>query len=185
MLARALALVALVAVLASYSSRFAHAMLWNEVGDAGDSILTAQDVGGGITAISGSLPMDFDSDWYKLTYDTAVAFTAFNLTRVPTEFAFSDITLYDSGGSVVANCAECFDVHANMGTAFINTILTAGTYYLALSDTEFGVPIGEYGLQFAPATVPVPAALPLFLSALAVGGLVVRRRRRAGAQAYS
>jgi len=58
----------------------------------------------------------------------------------------------------------------------LNTLSAMGTLSSG-GDTTYGV--GELSVEYVASSVPLPAGLPLLLSALAVGGVVSRRKKNA------
>jgi hypothetical protein len=75
--------------------------------------------------------------------------------------------------------------------ADLNTLLAGSVFDFALGGacstcssteqlwgTSSGVPAAHLDLEFAPSTVPLPAALPLFAGGLGMMALVTRRRKR-------
>jgi hypothetical protein len=87
---------------------------------------------------------------------------------------------FSDGTSITQNIATASGSFGNMffGVTGANALIDL----VSISTTD-PQGISNWDNFVVGATVPVPAALPLFLSALAVGGLVARRRRRAGAPA--
>ena len=166
----------------------AHALLWDETidggGDAGDTFATAQVVGPGVDQISGVLG-DGEKDYFKITIPGGDVTLSNLVAPGITGFSFSQIALFDITETQLNICGtgdSCFDQHANLGTTFLfEGGLTAGMYYIVLDDNFTGETNGAYTFDLSPTTVPIPAALPLFLSGLVAVGLVARRRRSAAA----
>jgi hypothetical protein len=107
------------------------AATWNETGDAGDSLFTAQStVGTGpLTQINGTLPSDSDLDLYLIRITDEANFLAYrNGALAQTD---PDIWLFDLSGNGVS---------FNNTTAFGQTGLTSanvtanGLYYLGVSN---------------------------------------------------
>lgn len=166
------------ALLALGIGSMASAATYNEIGDASDVMGGAQDVGVGTDAISGSLDDgDLDKDWYQLSYGMDVQFEASNLT--PFSLGFAAIRLYDSLGTVLANCGDCFFSDGGDNTTFLSASLTAGTYFLEVDEYASGPGnvTGTYNFDISTTTapVPLPAGLPLLLAGF--GALAVMRRR--------
>ncbi|MDY7012810.1 MAG: hypothetical protein SVX43_04275 [Cyanobacteriota bacterium] len=156
----------------------AGAMTFTEVGDAGSTITTAQDVGDGISKIEGVLsdiaPGTPDMDVFKLTYSTDVMFSAFNL--VPFSLEFGDIFLLDDGGTELFSCLDCFFFEGDAGTEIFGGLLTAGEYFLKVSDRTAGS-LGSYSVEItATSAIPVPEPVSvlglLAISAMGAGSLL-------------
>ena len=186
---KALALAVLVVGFTFNMAHPALALVWNETtdggGDAGSTFATAQVVGPGVNQITGSLP-DLDKDYFKITLP-AGNFDAFNLTNNGPGGSISSIALFDFGENQLAICNannNCFDTYNGTGDSFlIAGGLAPGMYYIVLDDIASSITTGDYSFEFSPATVPIPAALPLFLSGLALVGLVARRQNKQDSRA--
>src|SRR5882672_6330577 len=121
--------IGLVALITAHTTGLAAA--WNETGDAGDTLFTAQTtVGvGPLTQINGTLPTDSDLDVYLIRITNEANFLAYRngaLTQ-----ADPDLWLFDLSGNGVT---------FNNTTAFGQTGLTSanvtanGLYYLGISN---------------------------------------------------
>ena len=97
-----------------------------EVGDAGESLGTAQDVGGGTDLIDGSISQIGDVDMYRLVMGAGAFFAStVGLSNVDTQ-----LYLFDSNGfGIVGN-----DDAAGGGLqSRIDAVLNAGIYFLGIS----------------------------------------------------
>lgn len=121
----ALTAVAMLAVVAPK----AEATIFNEIGDAGDILPTAQNVGGGVNTIRGRiLPYPSrDVDLYELFFDEGGVFTAEVLFF---EGVDSELFFFDSQGfGILAND----DVDGSL-LSRLTTTIQAGTYYLGMGE---------------------------------------------------
>ncbi|MGD2181952.1 PEP-CTERM sorting domain-containing protein [Lusitaniella coriacea] len=159
------------------------AATFNEVGDAGSTIPTAQDVGDGIDKIEGSLDTVGgvpDTDIFKLTYSKDVMFSAFNL--VPFSLQFADIFLLNDTGSEVFSCLDCFFSEGDDGTEIFGGLLTAGEYFLKVSD-RFSSQFGSYSVEITTTevvSVPEPASMLGLLAIGAMGAGSALKRNKKG-----
>ncbi len=104
--------------------------VFNEIGDAGQLLGTAQSVGNGVTTINGSIYSPGDIDLFKLTF----AYTG-NVTfnGVVTSGALDpNIYLFNSSGNVLAGN----DNGGGFPNARITQFITPGTYYLSLGEYD-------------------------------------------------
>ena len=163
-----------VALAASLAAGSASAATFNEIGDAGDSIATAQAVTVGTTSILGSSELG-DDDMFALTYATDVLFEVSSITPITAQFA--DLFLFDGAGTELVSCLDCFFFHGGQATTVISLSIVAGTYYFLLND-RFDGTLGQYSFNVTettgPSPVPLPASSLFLLSGL---GLLMLRRR--------
>ncbi len=101
-----------------------------EVGDAGQSLTTAESVGASINAIYGTMNTSSDVDLYKLDL-TAGLFKASTVKGV-TNNLDTMLWLFDSNGKgIVGN-----DDSLSTSQSTISANLTAGSYYLGISNYD-------------------------------------------------
>jgi hypothetical protein len=106
------------------------AATWNETGDAGDSLFTAQStVGiGPLTQINGTLPHDADLDLYLIRITDEANFLAYRVAVAQTD---PDLWLFDlSGNGVTFNNTTAF---GQTGLTSVN-VTANGLYYLGVSN---------------------------------------------------
>jgi hypothetical protein len=151
--------------------------------------------GAGQTAVAGTAAGFFDD--YIFTISAATADSITSSITLPgtleidglqaTLFSYSageTIPLFVSnlppGGTEIGGWSTAFNSGGASGSVTVipTTTLTAGTYALEIKGTVSGSAGGSYSgvLDAEPASVPLPAALPLLLSGL--GGLGLWSRRR-------
>ena len=118
----------------------AHAVVYTEPGDAGQTLTTAANTGlsvggtGTLTGVSGTIGTSTDADLYKFTINSTVTFTAAAAGGASSVAGNGNIDtslfLFDSlGNAIIAN-----DDQSNTNYQGSLTIsLTAGTYYLGIS----------------------------------------------------
>jgi hypothetical protein len=133
----------------------AHAQVWNEVGDAGDLIATAQaTVGGGpLVTLNGTLSSPADVDVYCITAGPAPRIPGLPIASLQcVVMQGPNIWMFDANGVGVATNETC---SGGMKALTTSTVPAGGqgTFYVAVS---------YYGLN------PVAAAGPIWLPA--VGG---------------
>jgi hypothetical protein len=175
--------------------------IYTEVADAGDTIGTAQGVGGGVSQINGTLirPAD-NADLYRLAFGSPGALTVTVTSWVSSDR--SELFLFDAAGHGII-CQQgynTFTVSVSPGTyllAFssdldqaVNNLgeswspggggWTAGTTldHFDNAGTEHG---GAYSVTLSMDTVsavPLPSAAWMGLGTLGVLGLLAWRRRR-------
>lgn len=181
--------VAQISIFTGICTSSANAATFTETTDAGASIATAVEVGPGFDAIKGfqyastsALPHDL-RDFFKLTFNTDVSFTAYDLVWPVTNPANASVHLYDASGTPLSECFNCFHTEANEGTEILSADLSMGTYFIEMRNTtgtEESKQLGLYQFSFAAVVVPEPASLMLLgFAGLAV--LTTRCRRRAHA----
>jgi hypothetical protein len=111
------------------------AISYAESGDAGQTIGTAQNVGGSIDQINGTISPGNDVDLYEFSFNSNVNFTAstVGLANFDTElFLFNSL-----GGGIIAND------DALGFQSIITGSLSAGTYYLAIGSFDLLAIDGE------------------------------------------
>lgn len=109
----------------------AHAQVWNEIGDAGDLVSTAQvTVGtGSLTTINGTLGSPSDVDLFCIeVFAPRVILTIAALQCVTHQGP--NIWVFDANGLGVTTNATCSGGSKAVGTNFMGS---AGTYYVAVS----------------------------------------------------
>jgi hypothetical protein len=186
----------------------ASAATYNEVGDAGATIATAQAVAAGTTTINGSLQSPFDVDLYSFTLASATSIVIDGLGWALSGID-SNLILFDGLGHGIFG-----DDDSGPATleSRISLTLAAGSYLLAYGDNNiysydslnhyvigdddgfvgltsnthdhfmaYGGRTGAYQINFSTA-VDGPAAVPLPASLplmlVAVGGMAGLRRAR-------
>lgn len=118
----------------------ASAVTFNEVGDTGQTLSTAQTVGEGSDQISGTISSSTDVDLYKLSLPSG-SFSA--STQGGSSFD-TELYLFDSiGKGIVFND----DVTGFSAPSFIQATLAAGDYYLAITGWD-NAPISSGGKIF-------------------------------------
>lgn len=119
----------------------AQAATFTEVDNAGQSLLTAQDVGVNINAILGRLNTTTDVDLYKLNLNAGL-FAATTVRNV-TNNLDTMLWLFDTKGKgIVGN-----DDSSNTSQSTIIANLNAGTYYLGISNYDLQ-PTSSLGFIF-------------------------------------
>lgn len=119
------------------------AIPYNEVGDAGQTLGTAQSLGGNVTRINGFLAED-SADLFQFTWGGGVfgADTRLNGTEFDTQ-----LFLFDSQGRGIRSNDDGFIFIFYTDDAALERTLAAGSYYLGISgfNTE---PFGAGGAIF-------------------------------------
>lgn len=123
----------LAACVAVLSATVAHAQTWNEAGDAGDLVATAQSTAGSgpLQTINGSLASPTDVDLYCVHL---VAVPPANLPLVQLQCVVlqgPNVRLFDAAGNGVLMNETC--AGGNKTILAPNVSLAAGTYYVAVS----------------------------------------------------
>jgi hypothetical protein len=132
--------------------------------------------------------------------DLAIAADGSSIVNAPLDDPY--IALFENNGSAIGSLTGTFigsddDSGSGLGSLIFIPNLATGAYILAVghccasetdvrtnSSSYVHAPYLDYRVSFsqevtvAPPAVPVPAALPLFASALVGGSIVVWRRRR-------
>lgn len=148
----------------------AHASLWNEFGDAGDTLLTAQwTVGTGpLTQISGILPNATDLDVFVIRITDAVNFSAWRYASQQTD---SDLWLFDANGYGITHDDSVLFGQSLLTGAFVPG---NGLYYLGISND--GAEAGSSGgliwtspLQYGERAPDGPGAAQPFTGWLTTG----------------
>ena len=105
------------------------AALWSEVGDAGQTLASAQITGGSgaLTTIQGAIQNDADVDLYCIRITDATQFSA---SLLCTTFSQNDLWLFRSNGTGVEGNDACQFSFVSLTSSFVSV---AGTYYLAIS----------------------------------------------------
>ena len=127
----------------------------------------------GLAQFPGSLPTDVLGVWLDPSDTTSMTWSGFDTPGL-TGIGF-DLGLFDVDGFslTVQFAGTVFDLTAN-GQAFLGVVDLAGISSLVFSSTNEFVDFDNIRL----AAVPVPAALPLMGTGLAVLGLLGWRRKR-------
>lgn len=116
----------------------ARAQVFIETSDAGNSLASASTVlgNGAMTAITGSFSDQYDVDLFKITIASPTLFSA-SLVNAGTAWSLdTQLYLFDSTGhAVIGNDdADAFNLGSTIPSGSIGS-LTAGTYYLAVSQS--------------------------------------------------
>lgn len=201
------ALKGLAVVLTCAYATSASAITYNEVGDAGQTIATAQAVANGTTEIQGSLQNHGDVDLFSFSLGTSTTLTINGLGDYDNTFIDANLVLFDGlghgiegdddGGSgldsrisltldagnyLIAFGNNNIDARDSLGNHFIGNDsgyvgLTSETLF---SWSSWGYETGDYRITFSTAVsvVPLPAALPLFGAGILAMGFAGWRKQR-------
>jgi hypothetical protein len=166
-------------IAATLAAQTSFATVYNEVGDAGQTLATTQMVSEGTTSIVGSLGSGDGADVYKFNWNGGTFQASTSTNFDPMLFVF------DSNGTKLA-----FNDDSSSLESFISISLTAGTYLLGIDNYSYnydGDLSGFAGLQSGygnytitlseTAAVPEPSAIALL--GLGLFGLSLSRRRKA------
>jgi hypothetical protein len=138
---------AMTLILFSAASSSATPVTYVEVGDAGQTLGTAPNVGGGVNAITGLLENGTAVDLFALNLGAGV-FTA-STGNVPCCDGSTDtqLFLFDASGMGIIGNDDA--PTGNTQKSFIQSNLTGGLYYLAVSTYDLD-PFSAGGFIFAP-----------------------------------
>ncbi|MFE1745160.1 DVUA0089 family protein [Coleofasciculus sp. H7-2] len=153
----------------------AQAATFTESGDAGQTLNTAQNVGGGIDVIQGTISPRNDADLFSFSWGGGL----FNATTVGGANFDTILQLFDFSGTLLA---QNDDSQLTLGST-LNEFLDAGNYFLGISSfanfatsgpiygsVGVGSSSGSYSISLNQPTssVPEPGSV---LGLLALGGL--------------
>jgi PEP-CTERM motif len=157
-----------------------------EVGDAGQTLATAQDItGGAFDRITGSMDTGNDADLFK--FIAVGGFFEATTNGESPQLSDPQLWLFDAGGLVVTGNDDFFGLQS-----YISANLTAGaTYYIGITqwnNDPAGSPLsgwtnnsfygtGDYSISLS-TTAPVPEPLTLGLFGVGAGAVFARRRMR-------
>ncbi|MGK7937943.1 MAG: DVUA0089 family protein [Xenococcaceae cyanobacterium] len=130
------------------TAQFAQALTFNESGDAGQTLGTAQNIGGAIDQINGNITAG-DVDLYQFFLGSNATFTA--STGGLAGGNDTELFLFDATG---AGVTADDDGVSFAGESTINTSLTAGTYYLGIGEFDTTAVDGD-GTNWGSDTPPV------------------------------
>ncbi|WP_375507295.1 DVUA0089 family protein [uncultured Nostoc sp.] len=179
------------AVIALGAAGTAQAATFTEVGDAGQTLNTAQNLLGGINVIQGTISPSDDADLFSFSWGGG----QFNATTVGgTPFTFDTILqLFDSSGTLIAQNED--DSQSTLQST-LNLSVDSGEYLLGISSfanfAKSGPTYGSVGPGFSSdsysislnqetASVPEPASLIGILGLGAFGITSVRKRKQQAA----
>ncbi|MEH2289726.1 MAG: DVUA0089 family protein [Nostoc sp.] len=168
----------------------AQATTFTEVGDAGQTLNTAQNLPGSTNVIQGTISSSDDADLFSFSWGGG----QFNATTVGgTPFTFDTLLqLFDSSGTLIAEN----DDYQLTPQSTLNRFVDSGEYLLGISSfanfAESGPTYGSIGPGFSPdsysislnqetASVPEPASLIGILGLGAFGITSVRKRKQQAA----
>lgn len=136
----------------------------------------------GVNLAGGAVGDTFNADFLFTVADVSAASggaTSIENVGNPADLKFTSIALYDSSNTLLATgSVGTFGVidAAEIGSLTVFPGLTlGGSYYVRTSGTFLKAGNASIGGTVSLTPVPVPAALPLFLTALAGVGLISRR----------
>ncbi|MEH2002025.1 MAG: DVUA0089 family protein [Nostoc sp.] len=178
------------AVIALGAAGTVQAKTYTEVGDAGKTLKTAQNLPGGINVIKGTISSKNGADIFSFFWDSG----RFKATTVDGASFDTLLELFDSSGTVIA----LEDDSKRTAQSTINEFLDTGEYFLgissfpniALSGTNYGtipgLSSGDYSISLnkktasfpKPTSVPEPASLIGILGLGAFGLTSVRNRKQ-------
>jgi len=179
------------AVIALGTAATAQAATYTEVGDAGKTLKTAQNLPGGINVIKGTISSKKDADVFSFFWDSG----RFKATTVGGASFDTLLELFDSSGTVIA----LKDDSKGTAQSTINEFLDTGEYLLGISsfpnfalsastygDILPGLSSGDYSITLNKKTasvpkrisVPEPASVIGILGLGAFGITSVRKRKQ-------
>ncbi|MHC5718518.1 MAG: DVUA0089 family protein [Nostoc sp.] len=178
------------AVIALGAGGTAQAATYTEVGDAGKTLKTAQNLPRGINVIKGTISSKKDADLFSFFWDSG----RFKATTVGGASFDTLLELFDSSGTVIA----LKDDSKSTTQSTINQFLDTGEYFLGISsspnfdlfDINYGtIPgfsSGDYSITLnkktasvpKPISVPEPASVIGILGLGAFGITSVRKRKQ-------
>ncbi|MEH2373606.1 MAG: DVUA0089 family protein [Nostoc sp.] len=181
------------AVIALGAGGTAQAATYTEVGDAGKTLKTAQNLPRGINVIKGTISSKKDADLFSFYWDSG----RFKATTVDGASFDTLLELFDSSGTVIA----LKDDSKGTAQSTINQFLDTGEYFLGISSfpnfdlfdinygTIPGLSSGDYSITLNKKTasipkrisVPEPASLIGILGLGAFGLTSVRKRKQQAA----
>ncbi|MBN4000548.1 DVUA0089 family protein [Nostoc sp. LPT] len=179
------------AVIALGAAGTVQAATFTEVGDAGQTLNTAQNLPGGINVIQGTISSSDDADLFSFSWGGGL----FNATTVGgTPFTFDTILqLFDSSGTLIAQNENDSELTLQ---STLNLFADSGEYLLGISSfanyAESGPTYGSVSPGFSSdsysislnqetASVPEPASLIGILGLGAFGITSVRKRKQQAA----
>ncbi|MEH1927217.1 DVUA0089 family protein [Nostoc sp.] len=180
------------AVIALGAGGTAQAATYTELGDAGKTLKTAQNLPRGINVIKGTISSKKDADLFSFFWDSG----RFKATTVDGASFDTLLELFDSSGTVIA----LKDDSKGTAQSTINQFLDTGEYFLGISSfpnfdlDQFGINYGtipglssgDYSITLnkktasipKPISVPEPASLIGILGLGAFGITSVRKRKQ-------
>ncbi|MEH2412708.1 DVUA0089 family protein [Nostoc sp.] len=181
------------AVIALGAAGTAQAATYTEVGDAGKTLKTAQNLPGGINVIKGTISSKNGADLFSFFWDSG----RFKATTVDGASFDTILELFDSSGTLIA----VNDDSKRTEQSTLNEFLDTGEYLLGISsfanfalsassygygDIAPGFSSGDYSISLnkktasvpKPASVPEPASLIGILGLGAFGINSVRQRKQ-------
>ncbi|MBN3948329.1 MAG: PEP-CTERM sorting domain-containing protein [Nostoc sp. NMS7] len=180
------------AVIALGAGGTAQAATYTELGDAGKTLKTAQNLPRGINVIKGTISSKKDADLFSFFWDSG----RFKATTVDGASFDTLLELFDSSGTVIA----LKDDSKGTAQSTINQFLDTGEYFLGISSfpnfdlDQFGINYGtipglssgDYSITLnkktasipKPISVPEPASLIGILGLGALGITSVRKRKQ-------
>ncbi|MEH2007478.1 DVUA0089 family protein [Nostoc sp.] len=166
----------------------AQAKTYNEVGDAGKTLKTAQSLPGGINVIKGTISSKNGADLFSFFWDSG----RFKATTVDGASFDTILELFDSSGTLIA----FNDDSKGTKQSTLNEFLDTGEYLLGISSfANFALSASSYGdiapgyssgnysitLNKKTASVPEPASLIGILGLGAFGITSVGKRKQQAA----
>ncbi|MEH2457629.1 DVUA0089 family protein [Nostoc sp.] len=184
------------AVIALGAAGTARAATYTEVGDAGKTLKTAQNLPGGINVIKGTISSKNGADLFSFFWDSG----RFKATTVDGASFDTILELFDSSGTLIA----VNDDSKRTEQSTLNEFLDTGEYLLGISsfanfalsassygygDIAPGFSSGDYSISLnkktasvpKPTSVPEPASLIGILGLGAFGINSVRKRKQQAA----
>ncbi|MEH2422837.1 MAG: DVUA0089 family protein [Nostoc sp.] len=176
------------AVIALGAAGSAQAKTYNEVGDAGKTLKTAQNLPGGINVIKGTISSKNGADLFSFFWNSG----RFKATTVDGASFDTILELFDSSGTLIALNDDSKDTKQST----LNEFLDTGEYLLGISsfanfalsassygDIAPGFSSGDYSISLnkKTASVPEPTSLISILGLGAFGITSVRKRKQQAA----